>query len=288
MTAKKQTRLVAHRFIFAFVISLGVIMNYGSVRAETDDQYWTDLKPDFFGEKIILPSNGDVTISAPDIAYDGARIPITVQLKPGVLAGAKQLYLIIDRNPAPLAARIEIGEGLQSGADIGAHTLTTRVRSEYKSWVRVVLEMKDGRHFMAATKVDFLNTEGGCSMPTPKDLEHDIVNHGNMRMMVRGDQAQHRHWRQGTVRVRHPNITGMQMDPKTGTYLPAWFVEYIEIKQDQKLIYRVHAGVSLSRNPHFRFTYASTTSSHSLRASARDTKGSAFQKTLNYSVYEGH
>ena len=287
MTTKKQTMLIAHRFLFALVISLGVILNHGSVRAETDDEYWADLKPDFFGEKILLPSNGEVTISAPDIAYDGARIPITVQIKPDLLVGAKQLHLIIDRNPAPLAARIEIGNGLHSGINIGAHTFTIRVRSEYKSLVRVVLEMKDGRHLMAATKVDFLNTVGGCSMPTPKDLENDIAKHGNMRMMVRADAAEHRHWRQGTVRVRHPNITGMQMDPKTGTFLPAWFVEYLEIKQDQELIYRIHAGVSLSRNPHFRFTYASTSNHHDLQALARDTKGSAFKKTLNYPENKG-
>lgn len=282
MTASQRMRLLTAKCLFALVVTLTIVSNPSLALAETDEEYWAEIKTDFFGDKVILPAIGRFSISTPTVAFDAGLIPVTVYLKPSALADAKQIHLFVDRNPTPLAARIEIGAGLKNGVDIGTHTLTTRVRSEYASKVRAVLETRDGKYYMASVKVDSLESDGGCSSPTPKDLDNDILKHGNIRMSVRADKETHRHWREGTVRVRHPNITGMQMNPTTGSFPPAWYVSLVEIKQDEALIFRIHAGISLSRNPHFRFTYASQSDSHSLHAWAKDSKGSEFQKTYNF------
>jgi len=246
--------------------------------ANAQDDEWAELQKDFFGDKEILPTNGDIEIITPAAAHNAALIPVTVLFKAPIIEKAKKLHLILDENPAPLAAVFEFGEGFRNKINIGERTITTRLRAEYTSKVRAILETTDGKYYMSSSKVDFVSA-GGCSAPMAGDLEFAVRNLGKIRISTRKEETNSQDWREGTVMIRHPNLSGMQMDPKSGSFMPAWYVKQIIIKQKQDLIFRVNAGISLSQNPHFRFTYPSTISKDNLQVEVRDSKGNHFQKT---------
>src|SRR3546814_9216097 len=75
----------------------------------------------------------------------------------------KSVYLVIDDNPAPLAAHVTFGPAADPGA------LHLRVRIDTYTNVHAVAETKDGKLF---STVAFIKASGGCSAPSgPTDAE---------------------------------------------------------------------------------------------------------------------
>ena len=58
--------------------------------------------------------------------------------------------------------------------------------------------------------------------------------------------------------IRHPNNSGMQMDQLTRLYIPAHYIDKVEIRQGDDTIFVMEGGISLSEDPNFRFSYART------------------------------
>ena len=78
--------------------------------------------------------------------------------------------------------------------------------------------------------------------------------------------------------IRHPNYTGMQMDQLTREFTPAKFVQELEVKRGGELVFRMDSGISISENPNFRFTFASS-NDDTLEVTAKDTDGTVFTAT---------
>jgi sulfur-oxidizing protein SoxY len=57
--------------------------------------------------------SAEIKIKAPDIAENGAVVPITIST---TLAGATSIALIASENPVPLVANFELGEGTEGFA----------------------------------------------------------------------------------------------------------------------------------------------------------------------------
>ena len=55
--------------------------------------------------------------------------------------------------------------------------------------------------------------------------------------------------------VKHPNFTGLQMDPISRGYVPARFVNDLEVMSGGAVLFRMEGGISISENPNIRFTY---------------------------------
>jgi len=91
----------------------------------------------------------DVTITSPDIAENGAVVPITVT---SALAKTEAIYLLVEKNPFPLTASFAIPEGTEA-------YVSTRVKMGESTKVYAVVKA-DGKLYSAAkeTKV----TLGGC------------------------------------------------------------------------------------------------------------------------------
>ncbi len=62
-------------------------------------------------------------------------------------------------------------------------------------------------------------------------------------------------WREAQVMIRHPNFTGLQMDAISRGYVPARFVNDLEVTSAGAVIFRMEGGISISENPNIRFTY---------------------------------
>jgi sulfur-oxidizing protein SoxY len=91
----------------------------------------------------------DITIEAPQIAENGAVVPIEVS---SAIPGTSALIVVVDKNPFPLVARFDFKEGALPFVKVNLKLGET-------SDVRVLAEA-GGKHFVATKEVKV--TIGGC------------------------------------------------------------------------------------------------------------------------------
>jgi len=58
----------------------------------------------------VTDASTDISIKAPDIAENGAVVPVTVSTS---IAGVESIAILAEKNPAPLAASFDLGKGAQ-------------------------------------------------------------------------------------------------------------------------------------------------------------------------------
>jgi len=92
----------------------------------------------------------DVAITGPDIAEDGALVPVGVST---ALPGVRRLLILVEKNPAVLAALFELGDAVEPN-------LSTRITMAQTSNVYAVAMLADGRNFFARREIRV--TLGGC------------------------------------------------------------------------------------------------------------------------------
>jgi sulfur-oxidizing protein SoxY len=92
----------------------------------------------------------DVTIGGPDIAENGAVVPLTAST---VLPGAKQILILVEKNPAALIALFNLTDSVEAN-------VATRAKMGQSSDVYAVAIMGDGKVLFAKKEVKV--TLGGC------------------------------------------------------------------------------------------------------------------------------
>jgi sulfur-oxidizing protein SoxY len=94
--------------------------------AATPDPYdpWSGLVGDIFNNRAMNDGAGVIAIEMPYRAEDAAIVPVTLRatLPPGDTRHVLAITLVIDQNPAPMAARFELGR------DSSVSEISTRVR----------------------------------------------------------------------------------------------------------------------------------------------------------------
>lgn len=249
-------------------IGLGLPANALAQSEET----WRGLKPDMFGERPIAEASPLVTLSAPTRAEDAAMVPVEVRaaLPPGDGRTIVKITLVVDENPAPLAAAFRLGPDRRE-----AH-LSTRLRVNAYSHVRAIAETSDGELHMAAR---FVKAAGGCSAPALKDQDDSMARLGEMRLRgLNSSDGRAAPLSRAQLMIRHPNYSGLQMNQLTRHYIPAKFVDRIRVQQAGELVFEMEGGISLSEDPVIGFDYPSKGAG--LKAEAKDTDGRAFEKTV--------
>lgn len=91
----------------------------------------------------------DIQLKAPEIAENGAVVPLTVSSS---LAGVTGISIIVANNPTPLAATFTIPEGT-------AAEVSTRIKMAKTSDVIALVQTKDG---LFSAKQEVKVTIGGC------------------------------------------------------------------------------------------------------------------------------
>ena len=95
-------------------------------------------------------ASGEVTLTGPDIAENGAVVPVGAAT---TAAGAKRLLLLVEKNPNALAAVFELTDAIEPN-------ISTRVKMAQTSNVYAVALMADGRALYAMKEIKV--TLGGC------------------------------------------------------------------------------------------------------------------------------
>ena len=96
-----------------------------------------------------LVESRDIVITAPDIAENGAVVPVAVTSK---IANTESIAILAEKNPFPLAASFDIA----AGADA---YVSTRIKMGQTSDVRAIVKA-GGKYFTATKEVKV--TVGGC------------------------------------------------------------------------------------------------------------------------------
>lgn len=92
----------------------------------------------------------DVTITGPDIAENGAVVPIGAAT---TLPGVKRLLMLVEKNPSVLSAMFDVTDAVEPN-------FATRVKMGQSSNVYAVAMMNDGKVLFAQKEVKV--TLGGC------------------------------------------------------------------------------------------------------------------------------
>jgi sulfur-oxidizing protein SoxY len=264
-----------HLLCLAGLVSIALGAPIAPVASTEAYDPWPGLVQDIFNNRPMNDGSDVIGIEMPARAEDAAIVPVTLRAKlsPGDSRRIKAVTLVIDENPAPMAAKFTLGP------DANVTEISTRVRVNNYTNVHAVAELSDGKLYMTKT---YVKASGGCSAPAAKNTEEAKNRLGQMRyrQFARPEQGPASNIREAQIMIGHPNNSGLQMDQVTQLYVPAFFVNELHLWQDDSPVLAMEGGISISEDPNIRFTYVSNGAKH-IRAEAKDTEGHVFQHEWN-------
>lgn len=234
----------------------------------TESATWLDLREDVLGEAAAGDGGALLNVDAPYRAHDAATVPIVLtQSDPNkIITGAT---IVVDENPAPVAGVFAFGPSM------GPIEFELRVRVDQYSNVRVIAETEDGLYMTGR----FVKASGGCSAPASRDAAVALSTMGQMKLRHFDEAKMSTPRREAQVMIRHPNYSGLQRDQITQLFINAHFIDHIEVRQGDDLLFAMEGGISISENPVFRFSYDDN-GAPGLTVRATDTEGNVFERTL--------
>src|SRR5262245_49720532 len=161
---------------------------------------WPGLVQDIFNDRQMNDGSDVIGIEMPSRAEDAAIVPVTLRTKlsPGDSRHVQTITLVIDQNPAPMAAKFTLGP------DANVTEISTRVRVNSYTNVHAVAELSDGKLYV--TKI-YVKASGGCSAPAAKNAEEARARLGQMRyrQFARTGQGPASGTREAQIMIGHPN-----------------------------------------------------------------------------------
>jgi sulfur-oxidizing protein SoxY len=243
-----------------------VCMLAPQARAEDDAnraQRWSDLRHAVFANRPVLDGSAVLTLQAPARADDAALVPMEITARG--TTPIKGLYLIIDDNPAPVAAHFTFGP------DADPRDLHLRVRVDQYTLIHAVAEAADGKLYAVAT---FVKASGGCSAPSGADATEALRGLGEMKFRLLGTASPGQPVT-AQLLIRHPNFNGMQMDQVTRLYTPARYIDKVDVTYDGVSVFHLDSDISMSSDPAITFSFRPQAHGE-LKVVAHDTKNAEF------------
>lgn len=260
-----------------FVWSVSLLCLFLSVpgSAISDDSRWDDLKKAYFGDRTIIEGDDVLALDAPGRAHDAATVPITIHAVDRDKE-IKQVHLFADKNPLPMA-----GKFIFSEEAAGWHSFETRIRINEYTNIRAVAELSDGSLHMTTR---FVKAAGGCSAPAMADLDAAMARAGKMKLLLDEISSGTEKTAEATIKVSHPNNSGMQFDQISRNYIPAFFITTIGAEMNGKELLKVETNFSLSENPMIRLNFSPEVDHTDMQVYALDSKGNRFEGGVSIGV----
>ena len=213
--------------------------------AHTDSSAeWEQLRGKLFGTRPIDTSRSRVQLIVPLRAAYGASVPVKIVSQQPQLPDlyVKKMVLLVDKNPSPVAAVIELTPL------VGQADLETRLRVDEYSHIRVIAEMSNGELHMDSR---YVKVSGGCSAPPNRDQLHNIG-----KTVLKLPAGLHLNAPTAAqVQVVHPNDTGFELNHVTVMYIPPHFVRTISVSYAGRRLFDADVDFSISENPALRFNF---------------------------------
>ena len=242
---------------------------YCSKSEECREQRWLELKESVFGDKEIKSGDGVIELNTPKRAPDGAFVPLnfkTVELKNDHVS---KIHFVIDMNPSPYSGAFTFTN------EINKIDLSTRIRLDAYSHVRVIAETEKGDYFMAA---NFVKASGGCAAPPLGDMASMIANAGKMKVKLKNNED---NIVNAKIMIQHPQFNGLQTNPVTTAMIEAFYIEKINVAYNGEAIMNLVSDISISQDPTFRFNFP-TNEGGKLEITAKDTDGKEYKFSKEY------
>jgi sulfur-oxidizing protein SoxY len=255
----------------AIVVALWALAVAGPARAEetaaSRAARWHDVSAAVFNGRPVKDDTGLLQLDAPVRALDAALVPVTITVRPDVkIVG---LTLVIDDNPAPVAARFHFG------ALADPHVIKTRVRVDQYTLLHAVAELPDGTLVSTSR---FIKAAGGCSAPGSTNLTEAMARLGRMKLRLLGPAGEGA--LSAELLISHPNINGMQMDPVTRFYTQARYVQTVKVTQAGATVFTMDGDISLAEDPSITFGFRPLNSAAPLDVEVDDSAKAVFRQSF--------
>ncbi|MFM8392275.1 MAG: quinoprotein dehydrogenase-associated SoxYZ-like carrier, partial [Methylophilaceae bacterium] len=205
----------------------------------------------------------------------GAQVPIEIRVDQSQTGGnpIKNLYLLVDANPIPLASTYHLTDKL------GNFKLSTRIRMEMDSYIRAVGETADGKLVMGSVEV---RAAGGCGGMIDADEKEIRASAGKIKMNV---EAPAKAGEAGTVTfiIKHPMRTGLQRDLVSQGFIPAFYINKANFSFNNEPVLSVDVNVGTSEDPYMRFEFLPS-GSGIVKVEATDNEGKAFEHQADIKI----
>lgn len=236
---------------------------------------WEEIKPAIFGDRAIHRSNpANIVLTTPYRSEDDREVPVAVNARFNDGRTVRAVTIVIDENPMPVSVVFRFDQPRNSIA------VATRMRFNGPSPIRTIVEASDGKLYMSEGYVKTSGL-GACASPPVNNPKEALASLGEMELTHPGagtSRGQNISSLKQTARlaIRHPNLTGLQMDQITLQHIPARYISNIEVRQGEERLFTIESGIALSENPEIEFDY-SLNGSGTLSVYARDTDGTEFR-----------
>ena len=246
---------------------------YCSKSEECRELRWLELKQGIFGDKEIKSGDGVIELDTPKRAPDGAFVPInfkTAELKNDHVS---KVHLVIDMNPSPYSGSFTFTNKMNK------INLSTRIRLDAYSDVRVIAETNKGDYYMAA---NFVKASGGCAAPPLGDMDGMIANAGKMKVKMKNHENGNV---EAKIMISHPQFNGLQAHPVTTEFIEAFYIEKINVSYNDETLMALESDISISQDPTIRFHFP-TNKGGKLKITANDTDGKEYTYSKDYTFQD--
>lgn len=241
-----------------------------SAHAESDPKFWPVVKEAFFAQRSIQDVDF-LKVDGPKRAESGAQVPVTFSYDRSAAQGVaiKKIYVIVDANPIPLAATYHLTDAL------GNFQLSTRIRYETDSFVRLIGETADGKLYMAKREI---RAAGGCGGTVDNDEAATRAAAGKIKLQVEAP-IQFGNPTAVTFNIKHVMRTGLQRDLVSQGFVPAFYINKVAFSYNNVPVMTVDVGVGTAEDPYFKFNFIPDAPGK-LMVAATDNEGKAFSQEL--------
>jgi sulfur-oxidizing protein SoxZ len=205
-----------------------------------------------------LPQEGGaVSLMAPDIADNSAAVSLSAST---TLAGARQLLILVEHNPAPLAALFHLSERVDANVAL-------RVKMAQSSTVYAVACAADGRAYVAQRQVRVAQSGCGDAGTTQEpSAPTGMSQPTRIRAQAAGALT--------TVRMlmSHAMESGQRKDA-AGQLVAAWHIQEVEVRLNDQVVLMAQWGPSVAQNPFLQFALKGAQPGDTLAVTWRDNRG---------------
>jgi sulfur-oxidizing protein SoxY len=238
---------------------------------------WERLRERLFGGRpLATGAASQVQLIVPLRAAYGASVPVKIvsRLPQAPDRFVRRLTLLVDKNPSPLAATLDLTPAL------GQADFETRLRVDEYGHMRVISELSDGSLHLASR---YVKVSGGCSAPPNRETQHLL---GQTRFRLPEGLRPAGQPTPAEVSVMHPNDTGFELNQVTVMFIPPHFVRSIRVRYDGERLFDAEGDFSVSENPSWRFHFlprrtAQGRAEGRLTAEVEDSKEGSFSGALD-------
>ncbi|WP_417668744.1 quinoprotein dehydrogenase-associated SoxYZ-like carrier [Roseibium sp.] len=280
---QQRTRLTGS----ALVMAATLLMSASSAQPQSAyEPSWPDLRSELYGDRYIAVTEKVVQLDAPYRTDDDARTDVTVRLNAPQNGRIASVSLILDENPMPVSAQLSFAE------PVARFDFTATMRINGPTPVHAVAELENGQLFMAE---GFVKTsgQGACAAPPGTDPELALKTLGQMELVLKGQSGTTALISQVTngaprdlgleVAINHPSHSGMQMDQVSLLYIPARYVDTLDLKVNGAPFATLTGSISLSENP--TVTVSVPPGTNHVKARMIDTDGTVSEVERSFADY---